>query len=63
MRCEVCHGTGTIILPREPGRTFGYLALCSSCHGHGCQPDPGEQGAGVHRGRVKGQGLEAAAAR
>jgi len=63
MRCEVCHGTGTITLPREPGKTFGYLALCGACHGHGCQSDHAEAVVTFRHGRVKSQGHEAVAAR
>jgi hypothetical protein len=34
MRCTNCHG-GTVMLPVEPGKTFGYLVLCPSCGGTG----------------------------
>jgi hypothetical protein len=35
MRCETCHGSGTVTLPRLDGKPFGFLALCSSCQGSG----------------------------
>ena len=63
MRCEVCHGTGTITLPREPGKAFGYLALCDTCRGHGCPPDQADEVVNFRHKRAKGRGTEAAAAR
>lgn len=63
MRCEVCHGTGTITLPREPGKTFGYLALCSTCQGHGYPPNQAEQVVHFRLGRVKSRNGEAAVTR
>ncbi len=34
MRCTKCHG-GTVMLPAEPGKAFGYLVLCLECDGTG----------------------------
>jgi hypothetical protein len=37
MRCETCHGTGTLTLPRQAGMPFAFLAICPTCRGCGVQ--------------------------